>query len=114
MLTNPPTEITGGTLSIVLPLHSTSLLFLVGGGAAPRYSPNKVILWDDALGQEVAELEFNGLVKGLACRRGNLVVALKKRVVLFEINQSVKRVQQEWETSVNDFGKLLLSFFDIV
>ncbi|KAG8761444.1 hypothetical protein FRC14_003857 [Serendipita sp. 396] len=96
-------EVKGGTLSIILPLHSTSLLFLVGGGRSPRYSRNKVIFWDDALGKEVAELEFSGDVMGLACRRQNLAVALKRRVVLFEITNTVKRLQQ-WETTENSRG----------
>lgn len=34
------------TLSQVHPVDSSSLLILVGGGTAPRWSPNKVILWD--------------------------------------------------------------------
>ncbi|KIM25202.1 hypothetical protein M408DRAFT_331305 [Serendipita vermifera MAFF 305830] len=101
-------EITGGTLSTVLPLHSTSLLFLVGGGRSPRYPPNKVIFWDDAQGKEVAELEFRDAVKGIACRRGMLVVALKRRVVAFEITQTVKRIG-EWETAWNDRGLVALA-----
>ncbi|OBZ76911.1 WD repeat domain phosphoinositide-interacting protein 3 [Grifola frondosa] len=101
-------EITGGTLSFVVPLHTSSLLFLVGGGRSPRYPPNKVILWDDALGQEVAELEFRERVRGLACRRGLLVVALRRRVVVFEVGDTVTRYG-EWDTSDNPRGLLALS-----
>ena len=97
------TEITGGTISIVLPLHSSSLLFLVGGGRSPRYPPNKVIFWDDAQGKEVAELEFRERVRGIACRRGTLAVALKRRVVVFEITDTVRHVQ-EWRTGENERG----------
>jgi len=96
-------EITGGTLSTICPLHSTSLLFLVGGGRSPRYPPNKVIFWDDAQGKEVAELEFRDAVRGIACRRGTLAVALKRRVVAFEITDTVKRLR-EWETAENERG----------
>ncbi|KAG8825715.1 hypothetical protein FRC17_008559 [Serendipita sp. 399] len=101
-------EVKGGTLSIILPLHSTSLLFLVGGGRSPRYSRNKVIFWDEAQGKEVAELEFSGDVMGLACRRQNLAVALKRRVILFEITNTVKRLQQ-WETTENSRGLVALA-----
>ncbi|KIM90670.1 hypothetical protein PILCRDRAFT_141408 [Piloderma croceum F 1598] len=34
-------ELTGGTLAAVVPLHTSSLLFLLGGGRSPLYPPNK-------------------------------------------------------------------------
>ncbi len=87
-------------------MHCSSLLFLVGGGRDPRYPPNKVIFWNDALGKEVAELEFREKVRGLACRRGWLAVALRRRVVAFEIGESVKRYG-EWDTYENTRGEYL-------
>ncbi|EIN10565.1 hypothetical protein PUNSTDRAFT_132652 [Punctularia strigosozonata HHB-11173 SS5] len=101
-------EITGGTLTTVLPCHTSSLLFLVGGGRSPRYPPNKVVFWDDALGKEVAELEFRERVRGLACRRGWLAVALRRRVVVFQLGASVSRYG-EWDTSDNPRGLLTLA-----
>lgn len=88
----------------MLPLHTSSLLFLVGGGRSPRYPPNKVIFWDDARGKEVAELEFRERVRGLACRRGWLVVALRRRVVVFKVDESISRYA-EWDTCDNPRGK---------
>ncbi|KAH9940592.1 WD40-repeat-containing domain protein [Amylocystis lapponica] len=101
-------ELTGGTLAAVVPLHTSSLLFLLGGGRSPRYPPNKIILWDDALGQEVAELEFRERVRGLTCRRGWLAVALRRRVVLFELGEVVKRYG-EWDTCDNPRGLLAIA-----
>ena len=85
-------------------MHCSSLLFLVGGGRDPRYPPNKVIFWNEALGKEVAELEFREKVRGLACRRRWLAVALRRRVVVFEIGESVKRYG-EWDTYDNSRGE---------
>lgn len=104
----PPPEITGGTLSAVVPLHTSSLLFLVGGGRSPRYPPNKVVLWDDALGREAAELEFREKVRGLACRRGWLAVALRRRVVVFRVGEAIERFG-EWDTCDNPRGAWCLS-----
>ncbi|KZT66009.1 hypothetical protein DAEQUDRAFT_752308 [Daedalea quercina L-15889] len=101
-------EITGGTLAAVVPLYTSSLLFLIGGGRSPRYPPNKVILWDDALGQEVAELEFRERVRGLVCRKGWLAVALRRRVVVFEIGKVVSRYG-EWDTCDNARGLLAMA-----
>ena len=67
------------------------------------YPPNKVILWDDAVGGEVAELEFRERVRGIASRRGWLAVALRRRVVVFEIGESIKR-RGEWDTCDNPRG----------
>ncbi|OCH90706.1 WD40 repeat-like protein [Obba rivulosa] len=101
-------ELTGGTLAAVIPLYTSSLLFLVGGGRSPRYPPNKVILWDDALGKEVAELEFRERVRGLACRRGWLAVALRRRVVVFRLGEVISRYA-EWDTSDNPRGLLAMA-----
>lgn len=87
-----------------MPMHTSSLLFLLGGGRSPLYPLNKVILWDDAIGSEVAELEFRERVRGFACRRGWLAVSLRRRVIVFEIGRQVTRYQ-EWDTCDNPKGK---------
>ncbi|KAH8118589.1 WD40 repeat-like protein [Phellopilus nigrolimitatus] len=97
-----------GTLTTVLPMHTSSLLFLVGGGASPRYPPNKVVVWDAARAREVAELEFRERVRGLACRRGWLVVALRRRAVAFEVGAAITRVQ-EWDTCDNQRGLVAIA-----
>lgn len=94
---------------MIAPLHSTSLLFLVGGGRSPRYPPNKVVFWDDDIGKEVAELEFRERVRGLACRRECLAVALRRRVVVFKFTNTIERVA-EWDTSDNERGLSLLHY----
>ncbi|KAI0049646.1 hypothetical protein FA95DRAFT_847716 [Auriscalpium vulgare] len=101
-------EVNGGTLAAVVPLHSSSLLFLLGGGRSPRYPPNKVIFWDEATAQEVAELEFREKVRGITCRRGWLAVALRRRVVVFEIGETVTRYR-EWDTCDNPRGILAMA-----
>lgn len=95
-----------GTISKILPLHSTNLIFLVGGGRNPQYPPNKVILWDEAVGRVVGEIEFSEQVRGLACRRGTLVVALKRRVVHFEVSPQGIVKTREWDTCDNERGEL--------
>ncbi|RDB22650.1 WD repeat domain phosphoinositide-interacting protein 3 [Hypsizygus marmoreus] len=101
-------ELSGGTLAAIVPLHTSNLLFLLGGGRSPIYPPNKVIFWDDDLGSEVAELEFRERVRGLACRRGWLAVALRRRVVVFQIAEQVTRYG-EWDTCDNPKGLLAMA-----
>ncbi|KAG6857335.1 hypothetical protein H0H87_005638 [Tephrocybe sp. NHM501043] len=101
-------ELSGGTLTTVVPYNTSNILFLVGGGRSPLYPPNKVVFWDDALGAEVAELEFRERVRGLACRRGWLAVALRRRVVVFQIGEQVTRYA-EWDTCDNPKGLLAMA-----
>ncbi|KAF5387919.1 hypothetical protein D9615_000319 [Tricholomella constricta] len=101
-------ELSGGTLTAVVPLHTSNLLFLLGGGRSPLYPPNKVVFWDDDLEIEVAELEFRERVRGLACRRGWLAVALRRRVVVFRIEKQVTRFG-EWDTCDNPKGLLAMA-----
>lgn len=63
-----------------------------------------MVLWDDAIGCEVAELEFRERVRGLACRRGWLAVALRHRVVVFEVGERIVRYG-EWDTCDNARGE---------
>lgn len=75
------------------------------------YPPNKVVVWDDALGKEVAELEFKSQVRGLASRRGWLAVALRRRVVAFQIGGPANGIKKyaEYETGDNPRGLLAMA-----
>lgn len=66
-----------------------------------------MILWDEALKQEVAELEFREKVRGLVCRRDVLAVALRRRVVAFEVGNGPEGVRRygEWDTCDNVKGE---------
>jgi hypothetical protein len=97
-------DIKDGTISIMLPLHTTSLLFIVGGGRSPLYPPNKVVLWDESKGKAVAELEFRERVRGLSCRRNWLVVALRHRIAVFQFAEESITKFGEWDTFDNPRG----------
>lgn len=47
-----------GMLARAVPLPGSPLLALQGGGSDPLFPPNKVVLYHDARGAPVAELEF--------------------------------------------------------
>lgn len=76
------------------------MLYLVGGGADPLFPPNKVVVWDDKRGKAVAEMEFRERVRGICARRGWLIVALRRRVVAFEVGETITKYA-EWETGEN-------------
>lgn len=45
-------------LARAVPLPHSPLLVLQGGGSAPLFPPNKVVLYHDGRGAAVANLEF--------------------------------------------------------
>ncbi|GEM06484.1 SVP1-like protein 2 [Rhodotorula toruloides] len=109
--TSTATDLPDSSLKIVLPLERTNLLFLVGGPPSPIYPPNKVVFWDDKAKQAIAELEFREEVLGLAARRDRLVVALKRRVLVFVLGEGATGIWREgaYETTENPKGLLALA-----
>lgn len=54
-----------GGIGLIELLDKSNIVALVGGGQAPKFPANKVMLWDNKAGKYVAELEFRSSVLGL-------------------------------------------------
>ncbi|GAA5896788.1 WD40 repeat domain-containing protein [Sporobolomyces salmoneus] len=104
-------DLSDSSLGIVLPLERTNILLLVGGPPSPLYPPNKVVFWDDKLGQAVAELEFSEDVRGLAVRKDRLVVALKRRIIIYVLGTGENGIYREgyYDTCDNPKGLVVLA-----
>lgn len=89
-------------------------MFLIGGGRSPLYPPNKVVFWDEAKGRAVAELEFRERVRGIACRRNWLAVALRHRIAVFQFTDVKITKFNEWDTCDNPRGLSLPSLLSLI
>ena len=45
--------------------YKSNILALVGGGSNPKFSLNKVILWDDHQGKVISEIRVNTNIKNM-------------------------------------------------
>ncbi|KAA1101247.1 hypothetical protein PGT21_012932 [Puccinia graminis f. sp. tritici] len=98
-----------GSLRIVMPLHRTNILYLVGGPPSALYSPNKVIIYDSLESKAKYSIEMSSPVLGITARRDKLVVVLLERVVLFGVSpEGVMYEEGEWETCKNPKGLVCL------
>ncbi|GAA94674.1 uncharacterized protein L969DRAFT_24078 [Mixia osmundae IAM 14324] len=89
-----------GSLKLVVPLHRTNLIWLVGGPPSPLYSPNKVIIYDDNQARPILAFEFSETVRAVQVRRDRFVVVLRRRVILFAFNVISGKTIDVWREGV--------------
>nr|UDO47300.1 WD40 domain [Pandoravirus massiliensis] len=76
----------GGGIAMASALLRTNLIALVGGGPTPCFPPDRVMLWDDYRGANIAELRFNTPVRGVEIVRNAIAVALDDRVYVYDLS----------------------------
>uniref|UniRef100_M8AV06 WD repeat domain phosphoinositide-interacting protein 3 n=1 Tax=Aegilops tauschii TaxID=37682 RepID=M8AV06_AEGTA len=83
-------------------LFRCNILALVGGGDAPHYPPNKVMIWDDHQSRCIGELSFKSPVRGVRLRRDRIVVVLENKIFVY--NFADLKLVQQIETAPNPKG----------
>ena len=67
-------------------LKRTNILALVGGGKAPYYPPNKLIIWDDHQGKIISKLRFNENILNVRLRNDKIITVLENKIYIFNLN----------------------------
>ncbi|MBW0536203.1 hypothetical protein O181_075918 [Austropuccinia psidii MF-1] len=101
--------IPNGSLKIVLPLHHSNLVFLVGGPPSPLYSPNKIVIFDLSISKAVFSIEFTSNVLGLTAKNDNILVVLLNKIFLFNLSKNQICLQTSWDTCSNPKGLIALN-----
>jgi len=98
-----------GGIGIAELLGKSNIVFLVGGGIRPEFSPNKVIVWDDYQSKVAHELEYTTEVLCVKSR-SNASSDLVNRVVVVLYHQTLVylfenfELEHQYDTFSNPLG----------
>ena len=79
-------KIMNGGIGVVEMQYNSNFLALMGGGQVPKYSKNKLIIWDDQENKVISELKFSASILNVKLKKDRLFVVCKKRIYVFDFN----------------------------
>ena len=77
-------EIDGG-ISIIEILNRSNVLALVGTGDNPKFSQNKVILWDESQSKVINELIVKFYIKNIKLKRIKIFIVGETEIIVFTL-----------------------------
>ncbi|ERF76316.1 hypothetical protein EPUS_04174 [Endocarpon pusillum Z07020] len=80
-----------------------NFLALVGGGRKPKYSQNKVVIWDDAKQKAVITLDFSTAVLRVRLSKSRIIVILQNSVHVYAFSSPPSKLSV-FETADNPLG----------
>ncbi|KXJ94136.1 WD40-repeat-containing domain protein [Microdochium bolleyi] len=89
-------------------MGNANYVALVGGGRAPKFPQNKVIIWDDSKGKTALEITTLTAVRGVQLSRTRVVVVLQNSVRVYAFEKKPKPLAI-YETADNLQGLCCLS-----
>ena len=73
-------RILNGGIGIIEMMYTKSIFALVGGGKTPKYTPNKVILWDDYQAKVLNEFKLASSVINLKLKKDKIIIVCEQRI----------------------------------
>lgn len=67
-------------------LNKSNILALVGGGTLPKFSKNKIVIWDDHQGIIMMQIRFNSDIIKVKMREDCIISILENIIYLLDIN----------------------------
>ena len=94
----------GGGIGIIEMMYKTNIFGLVGGGKNPKYTPNKVILWDDYQTKVLNEFKFTSSIKNLKLKKDKIIIVCEQRIYVY--NTDKYKLLETIETCKNEIGAI--------
>ena len=86
-------------------LYKSNILALVGGGIFPKFSPNKIIIYDDHQGKIISQIRFNSEVIRVKIRKDVIIGVLQDKIILETYNNPLGVFSLS-----NDPNELIIAF----
>ena len=90
-------------------LYKSNILALVGGGINPKFSPNKVIIWDELNGKIISQLRFDTNVKNIKLTKDKIIIVIEKKIYIFNLS-NLEMINEPIETNQNPNGLIGISY----
>ena len=95
-------RILNGGIGIIEMMYKSNIFGLVGGGKNPKYTPNKVILWDDYQIKVLNEFKLTSSVKNLKLKKDKIIIVCEQRIYVY--NTEKYKLIETIETYKNEIG----------
>ena len=95
-------RVLNGGIGIIEMMYKTNIFGLVGGGKNPKYTPNKVILWDDYQTKVLNEFKLTSSVKNLKLKKDKIIIVCEQRIYVY--NTEKYKLIETIETHKNEVG----------
>ena len=96
-----------GGIGLIEMLYRSNIVALIGGGKSPRYSSNKLVLWDDHKQKEISEMRFMSNVKNVKMKKDRIYAVTEDKIYVFNFN--TLELFDTLETKNNKKGILSIS-----
>lgn len=94
----------GGGIGIIEMMYKTNIFGIVGGGKNPKYTPNKVILWDDYQTKVLNEFKLTSNVKNLKLKKDKIIIVCEQRIYIYSTDKY--KLIETLETFKNEIGAI--------
>ena len=95
-------RILNGGIGIIEMLYKSNIFGLVGGGKNPKYTPNKVILWDDYQTKVLNEFKLTSNVINLKLKKDKIIIVCEQRIYVYSMDKY--KLIETIETYKNEVG----------
>ena len=94
----------GGGIGLIQILGKSNIFCLCGGGKNPKYSPNKLIIYDDKKAKEINEFRFNSNIQNCKIKQEKIFIISQNEISIIDIKKFPYEIIETIKTCENIYG----------